>query len=48
MLFDFGFAMAQISKAHGLWGQAKFQRTDSAPFAAMVSSFFRDWHLLIS
>ena len=23
--------------AHGLWGQAKFQKADSAPFAALVS-----------
>ena len=23
--------------AHGLWGQAKFQNVDSAPFAALVS-----------
>jgi len=23
--------------AHGLWGQAKFQNADSAPFAALVS-----------
>lgn len=22
--------------AHGLWGQAKFQNADSAPFAALV------------
>lgn len=24
--------------AHGLWGQAKFQNVDSAPFAALVGT----------
>lgn len=31
------------AKAHGLWGQAKFQEIESAPFASLVRTL---WHHL--
>jgi hypothetical protein len=36
---DHGLIICLIPlSAHGLWGQAKFQNADSAPFAALVSN----------
>lgn len=41
----FLFSTENCNAAHGLWGQAKFQEIESAPFASLVRARIRSHSL---